>query len=409
MGHGDKVSRGVKQKARAWKNIFAFQTTTFWQRLISLLTRRAHAVNDTAMSDTRRRKLDQMHHSECSVDAATVRTTRSDTRKVLADQTEGLLFDVLRTCGSLVNPDTYGLSLVDCARLAAVSKSSRTIVTTNECWSDALVAVEDAFKFVPVDDSDSEGYHDPPYFAWRKALGDPRYKTNLWESSSPMTKYNLLLPYAQEVIAIMKERSLDAGSDDWPLDLNELKGSVDEPVWDFSSITPEKQAENVSEMRSVIHLIEHNPFRYEILMKLVIANLFERGFKYDCYHVEDFFTGHVEDGGYEFGCDSSSWRQGNNELIFRLDCGDDYDLEALNTLMKMKINANTLGEKVYRSLMLLPLDLDAIARKVLAGDASTVAKLKKLEKNVEDYDDWRQIWKWKWHDDEPGSATDDDE
>jgi hypothetical protein len=77
--------------------------------------------------------------------------------------------------------------------------------------------------------------------------------------------------------------------------------------------------------------------------------------------------------------------------------------------MKMKINANTLGEKVYRSLMLLPLDLDAIARKVLAGDASTVAKLKKLEKNVEDYDDWRQIWKWKWHDDEPGSATDDDE
>ena len=99
----------------------------------------------------------------------------------------------------------------------------------------ALCAVEDAFKFVPVDDSDSEGYHDPPYFAWRKALGDPRYKTNLWESSSPMTKYNLLLPYAQEVIAIMKERSLDAGSDDWPLDLNELKGSVDEPVWVFQA------------------------------------------------------------------------------------------------------------------------------------------------------------------------------
>ena len=36
-------------------------------------------------------------------DAATARTTRSDTRKVVAEKTEALLSTVLRTCGSLFN------------------------------------------------------------------------------------------------------------------------------------------------------------------------------------------------------------------------------------------------------------------------------------------------------------------
>ena len=66
-------------------------------------------------------------------DAATARTTRSDTRKALHEHTEALFHEVLRKCGSLVHEDTFGLSLVDCDILSVVSKSFRRIVTTNEC------------------------------------------------------------------------------------------------------------------------------------------------------------------------------------------------------------------------------------------------------------------------------------
>ena len=64
---------------------------------------------------------------------ALARTTRSGTRKVVAENTEALFHEVLRKCGSLVHEDTFGLSLVDCAILSVVSKSFRRIVTTNEC------------------------------------------------------------------------------------------------------------------------------------------------------------------------------------------------------------------------------------------------------------------------------------
>ena len=63
-------------------------------------------MTDAIMHDT-------IHQSGAGDFCALARTTRSDPRKVVAGKTEGLLYQVLRTCGSLVKEDTYGLSLVD--------------------------------------------------------------------------------------------------------------------------------------------------------------------------------------------------------------------------------------------------------------------------------------------------------
>lgn len=59
-------------------------------------------MTDASMPDTRRRKLGDISQSDSDAVVAT-RTTRSDTRKVVAEKTEALLSTVLRTCGSLFN------------------------------------------------------------------------------------------------------------------------------------------------------------------------------------------------------------------------------------------------------------------------------------------------------------------
>lgn len=270
----------------------------------------------------------------------------------------------------------------------------------------ALCAVEDAFKFVPENDPELEKGS-----VWSKALGDPRYSTEVWESSSAMTKYDLLLPHAKNIIAAMKHRSLHAPPSDWMLDVEELKAPLDEPRPSWR--TPEQHATRTAELRGVIHLWEHHFYRYEIVVKLVIANRFARGFPFTddfrwcCHHVEDFFAGHVKWRDYEFGTYSLSWRDGNNELMFRINCGDDAHLGALNTPKKMEFTANMLGRNVYKSLMLLPLDLDAVAKKVLEEDEFTTARLGKFDLTVADFgDDCRDIYKWETHDQlaPPGQA-----
>jgi hypothetical protein len=340
---------------------------------------------------------------------ALARTTRSGTRKVVAENTEALFHDVLRTCGSLVNEDTYGLSILDCARLAAVSKSCNAIVAANECWRDALCAVEGSFRFVPEDDRELEEGS-----VWREALGDPRYRT-FWESSSPMQKFNLLLPYAQEIIAIMKRRSLDADRSDWDLDLAGLQRDLVEPKWPGE--TREEYEEQRREIRSVIHLLQHYNHRYDMLMKLVIAHRLQGGFEYGCYHVEDFFAGYVMRRDDEFGRPSSSLRDGNNELIYQgwIHCGDDAHLDALNKPIDKKLRQPMLGEKVYRSLQVLPLDLDAVGFEVLAKDPQTLLMLRemyleRLDDNltVDDFEDWRDIWPWRNYD-QPGQGGTSDE
>jgi hypothetical protein len=65
----------------------------------------------------------------------------------------------------------------------------------------------------------------------------------------------------------------------------------------------------------------------------------------------------------------------------------------------MEFTANMLGRNVYKSLMLLPLDLDAVAKKVLEEDEFTTARLGKFDLTVADFgDDWRDIYKWETHD-----------
>lgn len=205
-----------------------------------------------------------------------------------------------------------------------MNKCCRAIDTENECRTDALSTVEDAFKFVPEQAmrtfrDDPTEYEDLPYASWRKLLGDPRYDTTTWGNASPMRHYKLILPYAQSIITIMRKETLATGSLACMPDLNDLKLDVEEPHG--KRTTKEAHEERVTDMRSLNHLLTRYLHRYEILIKLVIAQLLEHGFYdgYD-YHVEDFLNGTVKqrENSTEFGCDSTSWREGCSQFIFWL-------------------------------------------------------------------------------------------
>ncbi len=110
--HGGRIWRG-RRSFEVWRTAISDVNITYFTFVVAVVVDAAARVKND--------------------DAATARTTRSDTRKALHEHTEALFHEVLRKCGSLVHEDTFGLSLVDCAILSVVSKSFRRIVTTNEC------------------------------------------------------------------------------------------------------------------------------------------------------------------------------------------------------------------------------------------------------------------------------------
>ena len=93
----------------------------------------------------------------------------------------------------------------------------------------------------------------------------------------------------------------------------------------------------------------------------------------------------------DFGSGGPSDRYVFNTFIYRVNSGDDKHLEKLNQPIDETITANMFGENVYRSLQVLPLDLDAVGLEVL--------ERRDLIDEDEDPTNWRDIWPWTNHTD----------
>ena len=145
---------------------------------------------------------------------------------------------MIRICGSLLTPFRYGtimdetfeftnpLSIVNCARLAMVSKEVRKAVENNECWKDVLDVLEQDFPLMPFYSKEMEE-KDMPYPEglegstelfpndWRKELGEPRYDVEAWAALNSKQRVPLLLAFALKISKTMKEESMDMDSMDW--------------------------------------------------------------------------------------------------------------------------------------------------------------------------------------------------
>ena len=121
---------------------------------------------------------------------------------------------------------TNPLSIVDCARLAMVSKEVREAVEKNECWEDVLDVLEQDFPLVPFYSKEmkKKGMPEPEGLEgrtelfpndWRKEFGEPRYDVEAWAALNFKQRVPLLLAFALKISKTMKEESMDTDGMDW--------------------------------------------------------------------------------------------------------------------------------------------------------------------------------------------------
>jgi len=196
---------------------------------------------------------------------------------------------VIRLCGSLLTPFRYGtimdetfeftnpLSIVDCARLAMVSKEVRKAVEDNECWEDVLDVLEQDFPLVPFYSKEMqkkgmpepeglEGHGDLFPNDWRKEFGEPRYDVEAWAALNFKQRVPLLLAFALKISKTMKEVSMDTDSMDWECDV-----AVER--LDHSVGTEEDRVKAYHEM----HIQTNYPTRYDMACALATCCVLEDG------------------------------------------------------------------------------------------------------------------------------------
>jgi hypothetical protein len=261
------------------------------------------------------------------------------------------LSEVLRCFGdSLLESSLFGLDIADCARLAAVDREIYATVAANPCWHKALSALEKDFELVPLEEPDEKG---DICNEWRRTVGEPRYDVEHWDATSTMRRFGLLVSFAQATVGALRHISLQADKD-W---------------WHYPSLSNEDDLH-----KHLNHIQDHFPERYEIAVKLAIANVAELGFHEhgEPYYIVDmslnlFFAGM----GSSLGVFCSSFRDWMCELTYCADCGTDDHLENLNdpTNCKLTMTESTFGMKLCSSLRVLPPDMDPIGRE-LHGCAS---------------------------------------
>ena len=196
---------------------------------------------------------------------------------------------MIRLCGSLLTPFRYGtimdetfeftnpLSIVDCARLAMVSKEVREAVENNECWKDVLDVLEQDFPLVPFYSKEMEekGMPYPEGLEgstelfpndWRKEFGEPRYDVEAWAALNFKQKVPLLLAFALKISKTMKEESMTTGNMTW-------KYIVPKERRDGSVGTEEDRDKANHEK----HIQANYPTRYDMACALATCCLLEDG------------------------------------------------------------------------------------------------------------------------------------
>ena len=172
---------------------------------------------------------------------------------------------------------TDPLSIVDCARLAMVSKEVRKAVEDNECWEDVLDVLEQDFPLVPFYSKEMqkkgmpepeglEGHGDLFPNDWRKEFGEPRYDVEAWAALNFKQRVPLLLAFALKISKTMKEVSMDTDSMDWECDV-----AVER--LDHSVGTEEDRVKAYHEM----HIQTNYPTRYDMACGLAHCCLLEDG------------------------------------------------------------------------------------------------------------------------------------
>ena len=213
---------------------------------------------------------------------------------------------MIRLCGSLLTPFRYGtivdetfestnpLSIVDCARLAMVSKEVREAVENNECWKDVLDVLEQDFPLVPFYSKEMEekGMPYPEGLEgstelfpndWRKEFGEPRYDVEAWAALNFKQRVPLLLAFALKISKTMKEESMDTDSMDWeyivPEEmLNRSVGKCFAGVWSdpgyYAGVWTEEDRVKAYHW---MHIQANYPTRYDMACGLAHCCLLEDG------------------------------------------------------------------------------------------------------------------------------------
>ena len=204
---------------------------------------------------------------------------------------------MIRLCGSLLTPFRYGtimnetfeftdpLSIVDCARLAMVSKEVREAVEDNECWEDVLDVLEQDFPLVPFYSKEMEekgmpypeGLEDAGELFpndWRKEFGEPRYDVEAWAALISKQRVPLLLAFALKISKTMKEESMTTGNMNWKYIVP--KERLDRPVGESycNRLWTEEDRDKAHHEK---HIQANYPTRYDMACALATCCLLEGG------------------------------------------------------------------------------------------------------------------------------------
>jgi hypothetical protein len=231
-------------------------------------------------------------------------------------------------------PLLFGLNVVDCARLAVVSRECHSAVSENACWKEALDALEHDFQLVYVEGSDREAREAEDKIKWRVKLEEPRYKLNRWKNAaSDMHRFGRLLPFAQKTVGVLRGLGLEADDDNWMFDFEDPRC--------FDASNPQRDV-----MLHLKHLCDNYVERYVIVMKLAHAHVAEGGFHESDddpdseegrgpYHyldgaVKEYIDG-VRGQRLMFGAQcGSSFRDWILDIICVENCGTDEHIAQLN-------------------------------------------------------------------------------
>jgi len=246
-----------------------------------------------------------------------------------------------------------GLSIEDCAKLATVSKDTRVFVSTNACWREAYAALDQDFHVT----SPTEFTLD-----YRPYPGDPRAdpedgSPQPWEDRSPMYRFGELLDFVQRQVVFFRKVSVDNNGDKW---------------WTYVDFydTEDEDEELEGYDLAIKHLQTNFEERARLAMQLTVANIYDQApwlVGDDLLALSDAGNDRDDESIKEYclrdKVEFNRWQ----EIFYGFsDCGSDLHVAWLNDPDKtrrldLKVTKNMLGERLFKTVRVIPLDVDKLA------------------------------------------------